>query len=126
MDVTKKASIVKLHGLSCLFFGLVWLLESFGVAGPFIGPGAIVKGWDAENAAMMFFVRFATGLAIGIGLSEYALGDTAAMQKIYLQYHIPLAILTWVSSSDTAGDDAMGYFYAILVTAFGLLGVIGQ
>lgn len=93
-----KASIVRVHGFVSAAFGTVFVLESFGIKIPLIGPSAAIGGFDNDNAAMMFVTRFLGCMMIGLGLIEQNVYADSAVHKLYDQYHVLAAVGLWISS----------------------------
>lgn len=92
-----KSKVVEFHGYIGMLFGATFILESFGVAIPFIGPAAIIGGFDLNDAAQMFILRFCGSVMIGLGMMEKTFSSGEAT-KIFTQFHILITALTFISS----------------------------
>jgi len=121
-----KTQVIQLHGLCAFFFGACFAAETFGFVVPYVGPAVLLKGWDDFNPALVYMTRFAAGLLVMVGLVEASpFAETPALQSIFVQYHVPLAALCWLSSNDSARD-SFGHLYAALVTLFGIAGILAE
>jgi hypothetical protein len=121
-----KFSIVsKAHGLTAMFFGVVFIFATFGMNLPAIGPAALLDGWDVSNQSLMYMTRFLAGVLFGLGYFEYELPDHEFSRKIYVRYHIVLLVLV-VYSTFGAAVSGLSWLYAALVALFLAGGVAGN
>ena len=118
-----KSDVVRLHGLTALAFGAAIGLGSIGIDVPILGPASAIAGWDSSNGALVSFARFTTGLLLFVGLSELEFSDSTAMQKLYVIYHIPLAIVMLLSG---AKEGALNWLYGVTISLYGLAGIIAK
>lgn len=123
--LVEKKSVIQLHGLTALLFSLTMMLESFGIAIPLIGPAAMMEGYDLAIPAMNAMTKLMAGLFLFTGLAELAFADDEKMKSIFVLYHVPLAVLA-ILGCKAAAKGTFGWFPAIKVTLFAVLGIIGD
>jgi len=92
---------------------------------PLVGLGATMNGWDASNPFLKFLARYTGVLMYFVALVEMNLSDNPNVQSFYTMYHIPIAILSILSSMDAA-KVALGWLPAILMSLFCIGGIIGE
>jgi len=85
--------VCKAHAVSATFFGLVFLVASFGWSLPIIGPEALLAGWDMDNAAFAYLIRFTSGVMFGFGMMEWVFAEQEKMKDIFVIYHAISAVL---------------------------------
>lgn len=103
-------------------FGLVFLLATFRVDTPLIGPAVLLKKWHMDNAALVYVVRFDAGLLFGIALYEWQFAKAVKIQPSFNIYHaITAAFMLY--SSVAAASYWFGWLYATIITAFFIAGV---
>jgi len=117
--------VCKAHAVSATFFGLVFLVASFGWSLPIIGPEALLAGWDMDNAAFAYLIRFTSGVMFGFGMMEWVFAEQEKMKDIFVIYHAISAVLLLYSSM-AAATYWLGWLYAVLITAFGVAGMIAK
>ena len=87
--------VCKAHGATAVFFGLVFVFAAFGYSLPYIGPAALLVGWDVtDNEALKFTTLFLAGTMFGIGYFEWVMADHEKTKDIFVRYHAVLFILT--------------------------------
>lgn len=126
-ESSKTPVVLQTHAIVAGLFGLVFLLASFGFDIPLFGPAALLHGWhmNDDNAALVYLVRFVSGLLIGICFYEWMYSKAVKVQPSFNLYHAVTAVLTLYSSVDAA-KGAAGWLYAILITAFLVAGLVAE
>lgn len=92
-----KSKVVEFHGYMAQFFGLMFILESFGISLPLMGPAAVMGGLNLDDAALVFVLRFAGTIAAGLGMMEVTF-NTGEATKIFTNYHILAVIMSAISA----------------------------
>lgn len=121
----QSAAVITFHGFTSLFFGVVFLLESFGVQVPLVGCSAVFEGWDATHPALKLLSRLSTSLLLGLGLSEIRFAEDETMQNIFVLYHVPLSGFLIGSSLETA-NGWTGWILPGIATSYLVAGLVAE
>lgn len=119
------AVVSKLHGVAAMFFGVVFLLASFGWSLPVMGPEALLLGWDLANPSLVFLTRFLAGAMLGLGMLEWVHAGDEKTKQPFVVYHAVSVVLIMYSSMG-AVTYWFGWVYAVLLTVFLIAGVLGK
>mmetsp|Transcript_16064 Transcript_16064/g.29227 ORF Transcript_16064/g.29227 Transcript_16064/m.29227 type:complete len:268 (-) Transcript_16064:82-885(-) len=118
--LSKKATVIQVHGIVCTVLGVMYGLESMGwVTVPFLGPAAafpglfltktttnpssllepLLENHGNDNVmALQTMVRAMASFMIGTGLMEVQLSYEPAVQTVFLLYHVLLVSATVVGA----------------------------
>jgi len=116
--------VSKSHAVCCWLFAAIFLLATFDINFPIIGPAALLNGWNTGNPSLMYIVRFLVALLVGVGLFEWVFAESASAKRPFVQYHAVLAILA-LYSSVAAANGVLGWIYAIFVVVFLIASILG-
>jgi hypothetical protein len=118
--LSKKATVIQVHGIVCTVLGVMYGLESMGwITVPFLGPAAafpglfltktttnpssllepLLENHGNDNVmALQTMVRAMASFMIGTGLMEVQLSYEPAVQTVFLLYHVLLVSATVVGA----------------------------
>jgi hypothetical protein len=124
-DSSKTPVVMQCHAIVAGLFGLVFLLASFGFDIPLIGPAALLHGWHMRNAALVYLVRFISGLLFGVCMYEWVYNKAVKVQPSFNIYHAITAALA-LYSSIAAAKGVIGWLYAVLISVFLIAGLVAE
>ena len=116
--------VCKLHGAVAVVLGLIFLIATFGWSFPWIGPEALLVGWDTSNEALMFMSRTACALLFGVGYFEFVMPDHEKAKDIFVRYHVILVLLVAYSTVGAA-TYWFSWFYTVVLGLFLVTGFMG-
>eukprot|EP00978_Attheya_sp_CCMP212_P026421 scaffold86878_cov67-Attheya_sp.AAC.1 len=146
--LSKKATVIQVHGIVCTVLGVMYGLESMGwMTVPFLGPAAAFPGLFLTNEPLLLenhgttnlmvlqtMVRTTASFMIGTGLMEVQLSYEPVVQTVFLLYHVLLvsalvvgAVHQYSANPSTTITNAMLWtsFLTPLTTAgFGIAGFL--
>jgi hypothetical protein len=111
------AAVVKAHGYTAVLVAGLWAVETLGVEVPLMGLAATIKGFDMNNGATKFFVRFLASVFIFVAQVEMNMSDNAQVQQYFKMYHVPAALSAIMLAKDHA-KGPLGWMFPALVSAF--------
>lgn len=93
-----RSDALRYHGYLLIYLAVASFIETVGVIIPFLGPTALIPGFNPQDDAMKFVARFSSVIMLSRGLMEIEFSTSEVAQGIFIKIISLMQVITiWTS-----------------------------